>query len=74
MPHSRLGLPQSVLDKLRQLMDRLHLAFGCIDLIKTPAGEYVFLEVNPSGQWLWLDDQLGLGISAAVADWLVAHE
>lgn len=71
LPHSRLALPQAVLEKLQQLMDRLHLAFGCIDLVRTPGGEYVFLEVNPSGQWLWLDDQLGLGISEAIADWLV---
>jgi glutathione synthase/RimK-type ligase-like ATP-grasp enzyme len=71
LPHTRHDLPPVVLDKLAQLMDRLHLTFGCIDLVKTPDGEYVFLEVNPSGQWLWLDDQLGLGISEAVTDWLV---
>ncbi|SFW59965.1 Glutathione synthase/RimK-type ligase, ATP-grasp superfamily [Luteibacter sp. UNCMF366Tsu5.1] len=71
LPHSRLELPQPLLDKLHQLMIRLGLAFGCIDLVRTPSGEYVFLEVNPSGQWLWLDDQLGLGISSAVADWLI---
>jgi hypothetical protein len=39
-------------------------------MIETPFGEYVFLEINPSGQWLWLDDLLNFGISSAVADWL----
>ena len=51
-------------------MVSLRLTFGAIDLIETPKGEYVFLEINPNGQWLWLDDMLDLGISAAVADWL----
>lgn len=72
LPHSRIELPVALLEQLRQLMASLGLEFGCIDLVRTPAGEYVFLEVNPSGQWLWLDDQLDLGISEAVADWLIA--
>lgn len=72
LPHSRIDLPMSLLEQLQRLMAHLGLTFGCIDLVKTPDGEYVFLEVNPSGQWLWLDDQLSLGISDAVADWLIA--
>ena len=71
LPHSKIQLPDQLLERLQRLMALLGLEFGCIDLVKTPSGEYVFLEVNPSGQWLWLDDQLDLGISAAVADWLI---
>lgn len=40
----------------RELMRRLGLVFGCIDLIVTPDGEIVFLEVNPMGQFLWVED------------------
>lgn len=72
LPHSRIELPTAILGKLQMLMRQLNLQFGCIDLVLTPSGDYVFLEVNPSGQWLWLDDQLDLGISRAVADWLAA--
>lgn len=70
LPHSLIELPKLLTDQLQRLMECLGLAFGCIDLVRTPDGAYVFLEVNPSGQWLWLDDQLELGISEAVADWL----
>ncbi len=70
LPHDRHQLPATLTGKLRELMSALHLTFGSIDLIKTPDGEYVFLEVNPSGQWLWLDDRLNLGISSRVAEWL----
>jgi glutathione synthase/RimK-type ligase-like ATP-grasp enzyme len=70
LPHHPITLPESVTDRLLRMMDSLRLTFGAIDMIQTPGGEYVFLEVNPSGQWLWLDDVLGLGISDAVAEWL----
>lgn len=74
LPHSVIELPELICIQLRLLMARLDLVFGCIDLVRKPDGTYVFLEVNPSGQWLWLDDQLNLGISEAVADWLTHHD
>jgi hypothetical protein len=37
----------------------------------TPEGEWVFLEVNPNGQWAWLQDETGLPIASAIADALV---
>ena len=52
-------------------MQRLGLEFGALDFVRTPEDRYVFLEVNPNGQWLWLDDSLNLGITAATANWLV---
>jgi glutathione synthase/RimK-type ligase-like ATP-grasp enzyme len=70
LPHYRAQLPSSVSEKLQSLLANLGLAFGAIDLIRTQDDEYVFLEINPNGQWLWLDDMLELGISDAVADWL----
>jgi D-alanine-D-alanine ligase-like ATP-grasp enzyme len=51
-------------------MRRLGLTFGALDFVMTADGDLVFLEVNPNGQWLWLDDQLDFGISEAVAAWL----
>ena len=51
--------------------ERLGLAFGAYDVIVTPAGEAVFLEVNPLGQWLWLERATGVPITDAVADHLV---
>lgn len=70
LPHSRKSLPENVQRNLLQLMERLQLTFAAIDLVETPDGEFVFLEVNPNGQWLWLDDMLDLGISNSVAAWL----
>lgn len=50
--------------------ERMHLNFGCFDLIVTPDGEYVFLECNPNGQWLWVELATGLPIAEAIADFL----
>lgn len=70
LPHHHVALSERLRNRLLRLMQRLGLNFGAVDLIETPDGEHVFLEVNPNGQWLWLDDMLDLGISQAVADWL----
>ncbi len=70
LPHYPITLPENVTIRLLKLMKLLNLNFGAVDLIQTPDGDYVFLEVNPNGQWLWIDDKLELGISEAVADWL----
>jgi glutathione synthase/RimK-type ligase-like ATP-grasp enzyme len=53
-------------------MDRLNRVFGAIDIVVTPDGRYVFLEVNPAGQWAWFDDEITLPIRDAIVDLLVA--
>jgi len=64
-------LATEITDGLQRLMSELGLVFGAIDLICTPAGEYVFLEVNPSGEWGMLERELGLPISEAIAQALL---
>ena len=67
-------LPAEVSRGLRSLMSELGLAFGAIDLICTPAGEHVFLEVNPAGEWGMLERDLGLPIADAIAGALLKDE
>lgn len=64
-------LPDEVADLLKALMTELGLVFGAIDLIETPDGEYVFLEVNPTGEWGMLERDLHYSISEAIAEALV---
>lgn len=49
------NLPETLKHKIRFFMRELGIAFGCIDMILTPEGEYVFLEVNEQGQFLFLE-------------------
>lgn len=57
--------------KLIELMRLLGLEFAAIDLAETPRG-IVFLEVNPSGSFLWLERGLGLPITDAICDLIAA--
>ncbi len=62
-------LPQSVMKSCLALMSELGLAFGAIDLV-IQNGRHIFLEINPLGEWAWLDERLDLGIAKAIVDWL----
>lgn len=66
-------LPDEVERKLFSLCDALSLRYAAVDLIVTPAGEHVFLEVNPAGEWGWLQKELGLGIGDAIASELLGE-
>lgn len=65
------ALPAPVHDRLAALMTRLELRQGAIDVIVTPAGDHVLLEVNPTGEWGMLQRELGLPIGEALADALL---
>jgi glutathione synthase/RimK-type ligase-like ATP-grasp enzyme len=64
-------LPPEIIAKLRELMNRLGLVYGAIDLRLTPEGRYVFLEINPAGQFLYIEKATGQPIAAALADALL---
>jgi MvdC family ATP-grasp ribosomal peptide maturase len=64
-------IPQELVMSLRVLMRALGLIYGAIDIIKTLEGKYVFLEVNPGGEWGMLERDLNYPISEALADALL---
>ena len=63
-------LPEEIIAKLRSFMKAVGLIYGAIDMRLTPAGEYVFLEVNPAGQWLFIEERTGQPITATLAEYL----
>jgi hypothetical protein len=42
-------------------------------MIKTPNNEFVFLEINPSGRWLWIEELTGMNISKDIANLLAGN-
>lgn len=60
-------VPAEVAHGVRQLMCSLELAFGALDFAVDDAGSWWFYEINPNGQWLWIEQQTRLPISAALA-------
>jgi glutathione synthase/RimK-type ligase-like ATP-grasp enzyme len=73
MLYASSSLPDHVVQKILRLMDALGLVFGCIDLILTPTGEYVFLEINPNGQWYWVEKLTSLPIAEHLARLLITR-
>lgn len=54
-------------DKLLKLHNAFDLYFGAYDFIVDKNGQEIFLEVNPVGQWLWLERNLNLDVSRQTA-------
>ncbi|MFH7028995.1 MAG: MvdD family ATP-grasp ribosomal peptide maturase [Heteroscytonema crispum UTEX LB 1556] len=67
-------LPEDVEKKLFKLMAYFGLNYGAIDIIVTPNNRHVFLEINPVGEFFWLECcPPGFAISQAIADVLLAE-
>jgi glutathione synthase/RimK-type ligase-like ATP-grasp enzyme len=65
-------LPSQVSERLLRLTERLGLSYGAADFVVTPDGRHVFLEINPAGEWFWLDDVFGpRALSTAIAGTLL---
>ena len=60
-------LPQEVEAGLLRLLKQAGLRYGAIDMRRTPDGRHVFLEVNPAGQWRFVEEVTGQPITAAMA-------
>jgi hypothetical protein len=51
-------------------MAGLGLRYAALDFVITPAREWVFLELNPAGQYGWIEDQTGAPLTEHLADLL----
>jgi glutathione synthase/RimK-type ligase-like ATP-grasp enzyme len=67
---TKYQLPDEIANECIELTKRLNISFGAIDMIKSKKGEYVFLEINPNGQWAWLEMDAGLKISDEIITYL----
>ena len=71
LQYTETFLPQNVKDKILELMDKLKLVFGGIDLIISN-NKYYFIEVNPTGEWGWLSSGCNIPIEKAIVEELLA--
>lgn len=61
------SLPEEISNSLTTMMKKMNLFFGAIDMIRNKSGEYVFLEVNPQGEWGMLQRDLDYPIGETIA-------
>ena len=52
-------------------MEDFNLYFGAFDFVVNKQNEWIFLEVNPNGQWMWLEKALDIPISQHIFRYLV---
>jgi MvdD family ATP-grasp ribosomal peptide maturase len=68
------SLPSGIETKLLQLMDYFALNYGAVDMIVTPDNKHVFLEINPAGEFFWLETyNPKFPISRSIADVLLGE-
>ena len=68
------SLPDPVGTRLKLLLKDLGLQYGCIDMRQQPDGHYKFLEVNPSGQFLFVEIDTGQPLMRALAELVDADD
>ncbi|HSK76374.1 MAG TPA: hypothetical protein VLQ45_07920 [Thermoanaerobaculia bacterium] len=65
-------LPREVAEGCRRLLRDLGLVSGSLDFVVAPDGEHIFLEVNPQGQFLFLETRAGLPLLDMFSELLLA--
>ncbi len=68
--YEEVKIHEDIEDKILNLVKSYNLHYAAIDLILTPEDRYVFLEINPNGQYLWTEEMSGAPITEYFADYL----
>lgn len=70
-----IDCPTEVTERARVFLSVAGLTYGAFDFIVTADTEdYVFLECNAAGQWVWLAQECGLPIADAIVDELIGAD
>lgn len=66
LAHSVYVLPSEIARKCIDMTHSMGLRFGALDFVLDPEGKLWFLEINPNGQWAWIETRTGHPIAAAI--------
>lgn len=69
--YKKYKIPDSLAARCLQTVEHLGLVYAAFDFVITPEEKYIFLEVNPSGQWGWIEHETGYPITRTLADLLI---
>jgi hypothetical protein len=67
-------LPPAVAEQCRQIARTLHLLWTGIDLRRTPEGQFIFLEANPSPMFLGFEQRSGLPLTESLVRVLMGND
>jgi len=66
-------LPKDVEDLCIKYISQSKLLFGAIDFAERN-GDFIFLEINPNGEWGWLQKPYGLPIAECLCDLMIYYD
>lgn len=55
LKHQIHDLPEDIVRLIKEYMQLQGIIFASMDFLLSEGGDYIFLESNPNGQWLWLE-------------------
>jgi glutathione synthase/RimK-type ligase-like ATP-grasp enzyme len=65
--HEPLEPPEEICSRCLKMCNLFNLRFGAFDFIVDKDANWYFLEVNPNGQWLWIQEMTGQPLAASLA-------
>lgn len=68
--HEPIDLGPEMNESCINMTRYLGLQFGALDFILDDKGRFIFLEINPNGQWGWIQHRLNYNISGTIAELL----
>jgi glutathione synthase/RimK-type ligase-like ATP-grasp enzyme len=74
LSHERIDLPDIICEQCLAIVRHFGLRYSSIDMVKDREGRYYFLELNPNGQWAWIEQITGFPIRDAIIDTLITEE
>lgn len=74
LSYEPVSLPPNVESSLLVMTERLGLAFAAADFVVTADDRHYLVDLNPSGQWGWIQEATGLPIAAAIAAQLTGDD
>lgn len=69
-PYVSINPPAEIKSMVTEFMKQLNLNYGALDFIVDPSNNWYFLEVNPVGQYGWIEHLTGLKITSAILHFL----
>ena len=66
--HTKTVIPKRIENLCFEITKKYKLVFSAIDLVKTKNDEFYFLELNPNGQWAWIEEQTGYQITEKLVE------
>jgi len=72
--HDPFDLPEEIARCCVHMTKAMGLGFAAIDFVQDRNNDFWFLELNPNGQWAWIENRTAHPITAAIVDELTKGE